>query len=334
MWTPLRHTREDMMFGSEIASPKLVHSTTPRRQLSLYLPAEMTVGIVGATGQPVSPDPGSLALTVNIIAPNQSDPDTVMESLVVDPASIINDGVGLYRYMLPTQYTQQRGLLQAVWTYTYEGSQARFEEFFQVLDHMPLYAALSPAERGIVERVNWRFGDLFDNTASDGPSFFEEFQTHWGYERITQLMVIALNKINAMGQPLTSYRVGIQPGNTGKRLGDKWHFLLEFATYIETLRHFIRTYVEQPTIDGSTVTSVNRRDYMQRWRDVLQDEKGDLDAMVAQFKRAHRGLGRGALVVDGGIYGSSNNYGYSGALSARAARFYPLTSAVVGGGIW
>ena len=321
------------MFGSEIASPKVSHSTTPRRQLSLYIPAEMTLGVVGADGQQVDPDEGTLGLSVDVLAPTADNPDPVVESIVVDPDSIVRDGVGLYRYTLPTQYTQRRGLLQASWTYAHQGSPARFDEHFQILDHMPLYAGLSPSERGIVERVSWRFGDLFDNTASDGPAFFEEFQTHWGYERLTQLMVIALGKLNTMGHPLTSYRVGVQPGNTGKRLGEQWHGLLEYATYIEVLRHFIRTYVEQPLIEGSTVTSVNRRDYMQRWQAVLADEKGDLKAMVDQFKRAHMGLGRGALVVDGGAYGTLNYGGYASGLAARGGRFYPISNALVGG-VW
>jgi len=318
------------MFGSEIVSPKMMHSSTPRRQLSLYQPAEVTLGVVTSAGEPVDPDPGTLALTVNVLTPNPDGGEPISEALLADDFDIVQDGPGLYRYPLPAEYTQQKALLHAVWEYDYQGSPARFEEHFQVLEHMPTYTSLSQAERAIVEQVTWRFADLFDNTASDGPSFFEEFQSHWGYERIAQLMIMALGRINSGGgQPLTSYRVGVQPGNHGKRLGAEWYPVLEFATYIEVLRHFIRTYVEQPTIEGSTVTAVNRRDYLNRWQSVLAEEKQDLEDMISGFKRAHRGLGKSSLVVDGGIYGTSNFTGAAG-LAARAARFYPLSSPVIG----
>lgn len=319
------------MFGNEIASPKMMHSSTPRRQLSLFQPAEMTLGIVSADGAPADPDEGTLGLSVDILSPDPAGGEPIADLVVADDQEILRDGEGLYRFPLPVEYTQQKSLLRAVWTYDYQGSPARFEEHFQVLEHMPTYMSLSPAERTIIEHVNWRFADLFDNTASDGPSFFEEFQTHWGYERIAQLMLLALNRINSGGgQPLTTYRVGVQPGNHNKRLGEQWYPVLEFATYIEVLRHFIRTYVEQPTIEGGTVTAVNRRDYLQRWQSVLADEKQDLEDMIAGFKRAHRGLGRSSLVVDGGIYGSSA-LSYNGSLAARASRFYPLSYPLVGG---
>lgn len=303
----------------DIFSPKVYESSVPRRQLSRYRPAEMTMAVVDETGQNVDAD--SIALEVAVSRPDEPG---IVEHVNADSDEIIKDGTGLYRFVLGADKTQDPAILQANWNYTYQGRSIMFPSHYQILEFMPVYSSFSAEEKSVIERVSWRFADLFDNTVGGDPSFFEEFQTHWGYERIAQLAILALGKINTTRQPLTNYVLG----SPGKPLGIEWHGLLEFATYVEVLKHFIRTYVEQPTIQGSTVTAVDRRDYMQRWQNVLQMEQEDLKAQMAMFKRKHMNLGRGSALVSGGIFGSSNYFrpgGYAAAL--RGGRFYPSSLA-------
>ena len=176
-------------------------------------------------------------------------------------------------------------------------------------------------------------GDLFDSTTG-GPHLVEEFQTHYGYERLAQLLIISVNRINTMSQPLTSFVVGAQ---SGPQFPERYSGIMVVALYIETIKHFVRSYVEQPTIQGGTgVAFTDRRDYMQRWQAVLQDEMDDFKSAVRMFKRKQMNLGSGSFIVSGGIYGGSGGGRFiSGqwAAQTRGARFMP-TSFVLPGGGW
>jgi hypothetical protein len=69
--------------------------------------------------------------------------------------------------------------------------------------------------------------------------------------------------------------------------------------------------------DGVTVARQDRRDYMQRWREVLQMETEDATNALEVFKIAHMGLGRPKVLVSGGAYG---NYGPTRLPHSAAAR--------------
>ena len=64
-----------------------------------------------------------------------------------------------------------------------------------------------------------------------------------------------------MAQPHMTYTLN-EPGQFPH---EQWGALLEFATYIETIKHLKRSYVEQPDWQGVTVARADRRDYLQRW---------------------------------------------------------------------
>ena len=318
-----------MSVGEGVYSPKIRSKSIVRRQLSQYLEGEMTLMILDSRGQLVNPDPGTLLVTV-VSETDFTDefPDGL--PLVTNSANWITDGTGLFRFVLTPDKTSTPGLLKAQWNYSYNGVQCLFVDFYEILEFMPNYVALNDHERGVVERITWMFGDLFDTTSSDGPSLVEEFQTHYGYERIAQLMQIAVNKINTTKQPLTEFSVGQVIPTPNFPIA--WSGLLQQATYLEVLRHFIRTYSEQPNIAGSSgVAYVDRRDYFSRWQSVLAEEKQGYDQMLVMFKRSYMGLGSGSFILSGGIFGGSGGIYKSGmwAAQARSQRFYP-SSMIVG----
>ena len=79
--------------------------------------------------------------------------------------------------------------------------------------------------------------------------------------------------------------------------------LLEWATYLEVIRHLIRSYTEQPDAQGIQTARLDRRQYADAWRRILQDEEPDFRKALDQYKFAAMGLGRASVLVAGGIYG-------------------------------
>lgn len=311
--------------GEYVESQKSSLFAIPREQLPTYTTSPVGLTLVN-NGELVNAEFETLKAAA-FVDNDLSDGYVSEDDMTV--LNVQNPEVGVYEAQLPPALTSKRGNIKVRWEYTFAENDFVREVFYKVVGPMPTYDALSPGEKSVVRAVADLFGDLFDNTNGGDPSFVEEFQTNYNYERIAQLMGYALSKINTSRQPLTQFVIG--PAPRKKRFPEKWFGLLQLATYIEVLKHFIRTYVEQPTINGNAgVSYVDRRDYMSRWQQVLQGEQKDLEDSIRQFKREALGFGRGSFLVSGGIYGrggynARSTYG----LEARGARFYPLQSMVV-----
>ena len=168
------------------------------------------------------------------------------------------------------------------------------------------------------------FGDLYDSTEG-GPHLIEEFQTHWGYERIAQMQRIAVQRMNYIGNygnPPTTWSVGTSSssssdssalevtrsdgstfiqyasasssGSTG--VPDAMAGLSVVGTYVECLRHFRDSYTELPNRPGMDVTYTDRRDYFSRWGGSLQQEEKNFEQMVKSAKRSLLSMSRGSLL--------------------------------------
>lgn len=218
-----------------------------------------------------------------------------------------NDGVGLYSFIIDGSYLSEPGTFKAVWTWDAQRKTKNFSRTYEVnyfaYFESPTYYSLSDEERDIVRSVSSRFADLYDNTLGRSRfNFFEQYQSTFGIERVAQMMEFACRVINNYMTPTTSYVIG---DSTGPNFPRKWYSVLEVATYIELLRHAIRSYVEQPNVSGSTdIPYADRRDYVQRWGTVLEETKGSFTAQLASMKRDHMNLGGVSALVSGGIYGT------------------------------
>ena len=244
---------------------------------------------------------------------------------------IVRQGLGIYTLTLTPEHTRERGNVTARWTYTADGIESGYIDHLRVTEYMPTYHSLRDWEQGTVDTVMFMLGDLFDST-DGGPHLHETYQSRFGPERLAQLLSVSVTRMNTMGHPLTNFGSG--PGT--KELPQNLRGLMVIGLYIETLKHLVRSYVEQPEFRNQQVNYTDRRDYFQRWQTVLADETRDYTKSVALAKRSLLGLGRGSLLVSGGIYGSGRGafkgtYG----MQQRGARFWPsapVVAGIVGGG--
>lgn len=213
--------------------------------------------------------------------------------------STVKIGTGIYRLTLSSAETANPGLFYCLWNYTLSAVAQQYRSDIEIpTATSSQYEALSNEYQFIVEQTWDRFEDLFDSSVG-GPHLREYAQSSFGRERLARLIRIALGRLNTIAQPHQSYSIEDNDFPFAE-----WGPLLEQALYVETIRHLIRSYVEQPDPEGVNVARLDRRDYLQRWQSVLSSEEQTLGTMLDHFKIASLSLGRSAVMVGGGAYGN------------------------------
>ena len=314
--------------SNDIVSQKLVSQAKVRRFTSQNGRGYVSIGILGEANEPIDPDDGTLNLKVYFNSQDGTSTDS-RGILILDipAASISRDDVGKFHYDIGPAQTAQRGTLAIEWTYQINDVAFTFLDNMIILEQMPNYDALSDESKLMVAQGSWFFADLFDSETG-GPWLQENFQTHFTYDRIAFLLGQAAMKFNVMGWPITDY--GVTPQD--KAIPDNFGQLLLWGTKIEVIRHLIASYTEIPNYPNTSTTYTDRRDYADRWRAVLAEEKPDYLAAVKLAKRSLLRLGRGSLLISGGIYGGGARGGImvAGLQAAltRSMRMYPASPSV------
>jgi hypothetical protein len=241
-------------------------------------------------------------------APGDADGDVTVALLADDGTGTVvfsrladHPGPGQYTVHLTSKDTQTPGPYVLVWTYTVAGSDEEWRVWLEVGKAAPEYDRLADTMKAVIETTWNRFSDLFDY-ATEGPHLQTYVQSNFGRNRMAQLLKIAVGRLNTASQPYQTYTLD---GDGGASFPvQQWGSLLESALYVECLRHLMRSYVEQPDVQGgSGVSRLDRRDYMDRWGTVLQGEQEVLKSQLDTFKIAHMGLGTARVLVSGGAYG-------------------------------
>lgn len=222
--------------------------------------------------------------------------------------------LGMYETALTSEETSVPGLYTVVWTYTMLTQAQEYRTYVEVGSSAPAYDRLSWEMKDIVDTTWVRFADLFDSPGG-GPNLMTYFQTNYGRERLAELLKIAVGTLNTVAQPFQTYTIDGVGGSTFPV--EKWGPLLERSLYIEAVKHLVRSYVEQPMFVGGSVTRLDRRDYMDRWRSILQDEERTFERQLEVFKIANMGLGKAAVLVSGGAYGRYGPTRLAGSVAAR-----------------
>jgi hypothetical protein len=319
------------VYGPEVYSQKLISQAKVRKFASQNGRGYLAIGILDADQSPVDPDNNLIRLKLwrnTLTDPLNEDSrgSLVLDTNNPNTPDPVRDDVGMFHFDVGPAYTGQRGLLSAEWSYTVAGTAFTFTDDMQVLEQMPTYEALSEDTKLLVEQATWFFADLFDSTTG-GPWLNENFQTHFTYERLAFLLRMATMKFNVLGYPVTEFGVG----RDDPAIPANFTNLLLWGTKLEAMRHLITSYTEIPDFRNIATTYTDRRDYQQRWMAVLADEKPDYDKAVKMAKRSLLKLGRGSILVAGGIYGGSARTMFVPGLftaMTRSMRFYPAAPSV------
>lgn len=286
-----------------------------RQYVSQYSRPELGFTIY-AGGQPSDPD-GSV-VTARLLRVN---PDATSSLLASYTA--VREQPGVYLVTPSSSDTQYPGYAELDWSYAVGGQPQQYASYLEIGPASPAYDALPPAMQDFMEQQVWvRFADLFDS-AGGGPNVQSYFEAHWSRGRMAQLMGIALQKINAVAQPWSSYTLD---GHGGPQYPVQfWGGLLASYTYAEAVKQLIRAYTEQPAFQGPGVARLDRRDYADRWREALKDEEAELKSLLDVFKVRHVMNGSPRVLVSGGTYGRYAPTRVAGSVAARPrmwARWY------------
>lgn len=296
-------------------SPKIYRYTPMAQQVSVGHSGVVGLVITDKMGNPV--DSNQIIATI-IYGKKQTSIDT------------FNHGnTGEYSFILPQEVISVKQEVKVVWEYEVDDVDVVVEHKVIVRDPMPTYDSMSESERGMVEAVSMLFADMFDS-AEGGAFLTEVFQSNFSLERIAQLSRFALNRINTAYMPMTNYFIGSTGVGSG-RFPEKYMGVLQLATYLEVIRHLMRSYVEIPEFKNMETTYTDRRDYYGRWRQILKEEEDNLKSAIMFMKRDLMNLSCGSLIVSGGIFGSGSSMQYIPGMHTamqRSMRFYPAFPSV------
>jgi hypothetical protein len=267
-------------------------------------------------GVPADPDGSSVSAQLLL----QNADGTVQ---AVNSYSAVRESAGVYQVTPSSADTAVPSQAELVWSYAVMSQPQQYATYLTIGQANPNYDALPLDIRDFMESQVWvRFADLFDSP-DGGPNLQTYFQAHWSRGRMAQLLQISISKINSVAQPWSNYTTD---GSSGPEFPvTLWGGLLASYTYCEAVKHLIRGYAEQPNLVGAGITRLDRRDYADRWRDVLRDEQAELKSMLDTFKIRHMGLGNPRVLVSGGTYGRYAPTRIAGSVAARPrmwARWY------------
>lgn len=276
-----------------------------RRYLSRY--SSEQVGFTSIiSGEPADVD--GQAVTSALV-------NAVDASLIRSPV-VIRLGTGVYAVILTSVDTALVRLLDLQFTYSIGGVPGAYAIELQVGPSAPDYDVLSSDWKAVVEATWVRFADLFDSPLG-GPNLQVYAQSRFGRNRMAQLLRQAVGRLNTISQPHQTYSI------EGDFPFERWGALAEQALYVEVIKHLIRSYVEQPEVVlTATVSRLDRRDYMQRWQEMLAIEQADLERQLDNFKIASLNLSSVRVLVSGGAFGRLGPYVTVGGIGQAAARGY------------
>jgi hypothetical protein len=298
-----------------VVSPDLA-DWSERQYISQYgmPPLSLAIYIGG-----IPADPDGQAVSAQLQLQNADGSTTA-----VNTYSALRTAQGVYQVIPSSADTATPSDALLAWSYSVSSQPEQYASLLEIGRANPVYDNLPVTMQAFVEQQLWsRFRDLIDSP-DGGANLTTYFQAHWSRGRVAQLMIIAIGKINASAQPFSVYTVD---GNGGPIFPIQlWGGLLSSYTYCEMVKHLIRSYVEQPLLQGGAgVTRLDRRDYTDRWREVLRDEQAELKSLLDVFKIRHMGLGNPRVLVSGGTYGRYAPTRIAGSVAARPrmwARWY------------
>jgi hypothetical protein len=274
------------------------------------------VGIIINIGG-VPTDPDSLVVIVSMM------PDMAGVQPVFTGRNAVRQYTGAYTYTFLSTDTSVTGHYHLAWSYQLQGVPDTYLTPIEVGSYSPAYDALGSDMQGVIELVWAKFADIYDSQFG-GPNLQSYFQSHFGRGRMAQLLQVAMMNINLSMQPINNYSLMAPSSNPNAPITGPefpvamWGGLLVQGLTIEVIKHLMRSYVEEPQAEGSNVQArLTRRDYLQRWGEMLQTEQSDYERELETFKIRQMFTLQPRVLVSGGVYG---NFGPTRVAGNAAAR--------------
>lgn len=266
----------------------LADTLVDRRYVSRYAiePIGLTISVGGT--------PTNADASVQVTMETTDEPPVTVFTRAAD-----NPDIGVYEVTLSSVETSNPGFYTVTWSYVLGSVAQVYVGNLEIGEPSPAYDNLDEGFKAIIESAYMRFADLFDSPYG-GPHLQVYFQSRFGRGRMAQLLGVAINRLNTISQPRMTY--SLDTTNNPFPFA-QWGGLAEHALYVETIKHLIRSYTEQPEAMNVAVARHDRRDYMSRWQSVLSMEEADLRAELETFKIAHMGLSHPRVLVSGGVFG-------------------------------
>jgi hypothetical protein len=241
---------------------------------------------------------------------------------IEETGEIGTDGTGRLNY----EGTEELGHYRVVATFnTSKSGRKSVHCDFETVDP---WDESEPSQSWYAANDAWeKFEDCFDSEEG-GPWLTDMTKNVFNKQKMERFIDDALLSINVQN-PTTSATLDefIQPPHTESG-GEEKHFpaqatsslpVLTQALVLQLIRHLMRSYVEQPTVAGSPISWQERRDYLQRWKEVYAIELEEYKRILALWKRQFLELGATRSLV-----------------SSKAGRLLaaPLRTRNVGRGYW
>jgi len=202
---------------------------------------------------------------------------------------IQDDGSGLVVYPTDTSMTPGHYLGVASFILV-DGTTQSTRSDFELFDP---FQVVNTQLQVIADGVWMKLEDCFDSE-DEGPWVQDVTMNFFREEKMEKFVKDALFDINYQNPP-----TGLTLDNfvtTGNVPSDNYPLLVQ-GVFVQVLRHLMRSYVEQPMPTGVQIAWQDRRDYLQRWREVYDLEKLQYDRWVALYKRGFLQLGHSKVLV-------------------------------------
>lgn len=230
------------------------------------------------TDEPIDED-SLLSVTFTIRKPDETESSQAGE--------IVRDGLGFTRYT----DTDLVGEYKVVAYFIIDtGERRSVRSDFEVIDP---FNPPTPTDEEVVSQSVWRLlEDCFDSEEG-GPWLQDVTMATFKKEKMASFISEGIFDINQQNPPtdigLSSFVIDAVPTSDFP--------LLAQGVLLAVIRHLMRSYAEQPLPTGAQIVYEDRRDYLERWRQIYDLETEKYMRFLALWKRRMLGLGQSSILV-------------------------------------
>ena len=200
-----------------------------------------------------------------------------------------DDGSGVLVYETGDTFTPGHYVGVATFSLT-DGSTQSTRSDFELFDP---FAVVDTQTRVVADGVWTKLEDCFDSE-DEGPWIQDVTMHFFREEKMEKFISEALFDINHQNPPTA---LGLDSFVTTDGIPTNDYPLLVQSILVQVIRHLMRSYVEQPAPTGAQIAYQDRRDYLQRWKEVYELEYNTYMRWVSLYKRGFLQLGHSKVLV-------------------------------------